>query len=87
MNIFKPSDLQISTETAHQHKKYQKRYSKNDYRGTIPNRVDIDEHFDVVNTHARISPKLHKLAYQRTLKNNISLNALVGKSLEKYIRN
>jgi predicted HicB family RNase H-like nuclease len=37
--------------------------------------------------NVRISPKLHKLAYQRALKNNISLNALVGKSLEKYIRN
>ncbi|NYT28014.1 MAG: type II toxin-antitoxin system HicB family antitoxin [Candidatus Thiodubiliella endoseptemdiera] len=33
----------------------------------------------------RISPKLHKMAYQRALKNNISLNALVGKSLEEYI--
>ena len=37
--------------------------------------------------NVRISPKLHKLAYQRALKNNISLNALAGKSLEKYIRN
>jgi predicted HicB family RNase H-like nuclease len=37
--------------------------------------------------NVRISPKLHKLVYQRALKNNISLNALVGKSLEKYIRN
>lgn len=35
--------------------------------------------------NVRISPKLHKLAYQRALKNNISLNALVGKSLEEYI--
>ena len=37
--------------------------------------------------NVRISPKLHKLVYQRALKNNISLNVLVGKSLEKYIRN
>ena len=37
--------------------------------------------------NVRISPKLHKLVYQSALKNNISLNALVGKSLEKYIRN
>jgi IS30 family transposase len=27
----------------HQHKKYRKRYGKNDYRGRIPNRIDIDE--------------------------------------------
>lgn len=58
------------------------------YRSVVtPNRVVIDEPSDGVNTHARISPKLHKLVYQRALKNNISLNALVGKSLEKYIRN
>lgn len=35
--------------------------------------------------NVRISPKLHKLAQQSALKNNISLNALVGKSLEQYI--
>lgn len=35
--------------------------------------------------NVRISPKLHKLAQQSALKNNISLNALVGKSLEAYI--
>lgn len=35
--------------------------------------------------NVRISPKLHKLAYQSALKDNISLNALVGKSLEQYI--
>lgn len=35
--------------------------------------------------NVRVSPKLHKLAYQKALKNNISLNALVGKSLEQYI--
>jgi predicted HicB family RNase H-like nuclease len=31
----------------------------------------------------RIGPKLHKLADQKALKNNISLNALAGKSLKK----
>jgi IS30 family transposase len=38
----------------HKHKKYRKRYGKNDYRGRIPNRIDIDERPDVVNRRARI---------------------------------
>jgi IS30 family transposase len=38
----------------HQHKKYLKRYGKNDDRGVIPNRVDIDERPDVVDTRTRI---------------------------------
>ncbi|SEH60037.1 hypothetical protein BAZSYMB_SCAFFOLD00038_2 [Bathymodiolus azoricus thioautotrophic gill symbiont] len=32
-----------------------------------------------------ISPKLHKLVHQKALKNNIFLNALVGKFLGKYM--
>jgi hypothetical protein len=32
----------------HQHKKYRKRYGKNDYQGRIPNRIDINEHPSIV---------------------------------------
>ncbi len=35
--------------------------------------------------NVRISPKLHQLAHKQALNNNISLNALIGKSLQKYI--
>lgn len=35
--------------------------------------------------NVRIPPKLHKLAHKQALNNNISLNALIGKSLQKYI--
>ena len=38
----------------HQHKKYRKRYGKNDYRGTIPNRVDIGDRPAIVDTRSRI---------------------------------
>jgi IS30 family transposase len=38
----------------HQHKKYRKRYGKNDYRGRIPNRIDIDERPTIVDTRIRI---------------------------------
>ena len=35
-------------------KKYRKRYGSKDYRGIIPNRVDIDERPKIVNEKARI---------------------------------
>jgi IS30 family transposase len=38
----------------HQHKKYRKRYGKNDYRGRIPNRVGIEDRPTIVYTHSRI---------------------------------
>ena len=38
----------------HQHKKYLKRYGKNDYRGRIPNRIDIDERPSIVDARTRI---------------------------------
>jgi IS30 family transposase len=38
----------------HQHKKYRKRYGKNDYRGRIPNRIDIDQRPSVVDARTRI---------------------------------
>ena len=38
----------------HQHKNYCKRYGKNDCRGRIPNRVDIDQRPDVVDSRSRI---------------------------------
>ncbi|CAB5498270.1 Mobile element protein, partial [Bathymodiolus azoricus thioautotrophic gill symbiont] len=38
----------------HQHKKYRKRYGKNDYRARMPNRVDIDQRPDVVDSRSRI---------------------------------
>jgi IS30 family transposase len=38
----------------HQHKKYRKRYGKNDYRGRIPNRIDIDERPSIVDARTRI---------------------------------
>ena len=38
----------------HQGKKYRKRYGKNDYRGIIPNRVDIADRPSVVDSRSRI---------------------------------
>ncbi len=38
----------------HQGKKYRKRYDKNDYRGHIPNRVDIDDRPSIVDSRSRI---------------------------------
>ncbi|CAC9645608.1 hypothetical protein, partial [uncultured Gammaproteobacteria bacterium] len=38
----------------HQHKKYRKRYGKNDYRGRISNRIDIDERPSIVDARTRI---------------------------------
>ena len=38
----------------HQHKKYRKRYGKNDYRDKIPNRIDIDNRPAVVDTRSRL---------------------------------
>jgi IS30 family transposase len=38
----------------HQHKKYRKRYGKHDYRGIIPNRIDIDKRPSVVDARSRI---------------------------------
>ncbi|SMN16428.1 Mobile element protein [uncultured Candidatus Thioglobus sp.] len=38
----------------HQHKKYKKCYGKNDYRGVIPSRIDIDERPSIVDNHTRI---------------------------------
>jgi IS30 family transposase len=38
----------------HQAKSYRKRYGKNDYRGIIPNRVDIDERPAIVAEKARL---------------------------------
>jgi len=44
----------LYTYLRHQAKPYRKRYGKNDYRGTIPNRVDIDERPQVVDDKARL---------------------------------
>ncbi len=38
----------------HQGKKYRKRYGKNDYRGRIPNRVDIADRPRIVDSRSRI---------------------------------
>ena len=38
----------------HQHKRYRKRYGSNDYRGRIPNRVDIDDRPSIVDKRSRI---------------------------------
>ncbi len=38
----------------HQGKKYRKRYGKNDCRGHIPNRVDIDDRPSIVDSRSRI---------------------------------
>ena len=44
----------LFTHLRHQAKPYRKRYGKNDYRGTIPNRVDIDERPQVVDDKSRL---------------------------------
>ncbi len=38
----------------HQGKKYRKRYGQNDYRGRIPNRVDIADRPSIVDSRSRI---------------------------------
>ena len=38
----------------HQGKKYRKRYGQNDYRGRIPNRVDIADRPSIVNSRSRM---------------------------------
>ncbi len=38
----------------HQGKKYRKRYGQNDYRGRIPNRVDIADRPRIVDSRSRI---------------------------------
>ena len=38
----------------HKCKKYRKRYGKQDYRGIIPNRVDIEERPEIVDTRTRL---------------------------------
>jgi hypothetical protein len=43
-----------SFASIHQHKKYRERYGKNDYRGRIPNRIDIDERPSIVDARTRI---------------------------------
>lgn len=50
----KTIDGNLYTYLRHQHKKYKKRYGKNDYRGRIPHRVDIDHRPEIVNTRSRI---------------------------------
>ena len=45
----------------HQGKKYRKRYGQNDYRGRIPNRVDIADRPSIVDSHSGQS-----LAYRRS---------------------
>ena len=35
--------------------------------------------------NVRIDPKLHKKAYQKSIKNGISLNAFVKKAIEKEV--
>ncbi|VVH63916.1 Mobile element protein [uncultured Gammaproteobacteria bacterium] len=37
----------------HQHKKYRKCYGKNDHRGMIPNRIDIDQRPSIANKTAQ----------------------------------
>ena len=44
----------LYTYLRHQHKRYRKRYGKNDYRGRIPHRTDIDNRPNIVDTRARI---------------------------------
>lgn len=44
----------LYTHLRHQAKPYRKRYGKNDYRGRIPNRVDIDQRPIVVDEKSRL---------------------------------
>ena len=44
----------LYTHLRHKAKPYRKRYGKNDYRGTIPGRVDIDERPSIVDNRDRI---------------------------------
>ncbi len=44
----------LYTYLRHQAKPYRKRYGKNDYRGTIPGRVDIDQRPQVVDDKTRL---------------------------------
>jgi IS30 family transposase len=52
------SALALYKYLRHQHKKYRKRYGKNDYRGRIPNRIDIDERPSIVDARTRIGKDL-----------------------------
>jgi IS30 family transposase len=65
VDLFLPIDLAIKVwykavggalykYLRHQHKKYRKRYGKNDYRGRIPNRIDINERPSIVDARTRI---------------------------------
>jgi IS30 family transposase len=45
---------QLYAHLRHQAKPYRKRYGKNDYRGRIPNRVDIDQRPTVVDEKSRL---------------------------------
>jgi len=44
----------LYTFLRHQNKKYKKRYGKNDYRGRIPQRVDINERPPIVDKKTRV---------------------------------
>lgn len=50
----KKSGGDLYTHLRHQAKPYRKRYGKNDYRGRIPNRVDIDQRPTVVDEKSRL---------------------------------
>ena len=50
----KVADGSLYRYLRHQGKKYRKRYGQNDYRGRIPNRVDIADRPSIVDSRSRI---------------------------------
>ena len=50
----KVADGSLYRYLRHQGKKYRKRYGQNDYRGRIPNRVDIADRPRIVDSRSRI---------------------------------
>ncbi len=50
----KVADGSLHRYLRHKGKKYRKRHGKNDYRGHIPNRVDIDDRPSIVDNRSRI---------------------------------
>jgi IS30 family transposase len=59
----------------HQHKKYRKRYGKNDYRGKIPNRIDICDRPAIVDTRTRIGDWELNLIINKGHKDNFATPA------------
>ncbi len=50
----KVADGSLHRYLRHKGKKCRKRYGKNDYRGFVPNRVDIDDRPSIVDSRSRI---------------------------------